>query len=541
MGKLGIIIPIEAIIYGVIWYFAQPAISLESLGFCGMIILALIFIWIAALSVIDDCMGDGASIISWIAGGGVGVVIALILAMLLFTSPLFMAKSYAQLYEDSLIVEKEMSEYKATLDNIPLTDKDTANKLIMRKMGSLKGDLVSQFNSGNPYQITYNGESYRVAPLVYAGFFQWKNNSTNGIPAYVKTNMETEETEIEYLERGMKYSPSEMFGRDLKRYLRSNYPSAIFDEFSFELDEEGNPYWIAPVVEHKIGLFAGRDIKGVIVVNAINGDHEYYDVDDTPEWVDNVYPTDILVEQYDYYGKYQDGFLNSVFAKKNATETTDGYNYIPDDHDVNIYTGVTSLVMDESNVGFVLMNKRTKEATYYEYAGAEEYSAMSSAEGLVQQYGYTATFPLLVNLEEEPTYYMALKDAGGLVKGYALVNVQEYQKAVYADTLKEAISKYLSVIGKNSNIETPENDGNIADNPVLPKNEYTKEITGIVKDIRMGDINGTTYFYVALVDGYSYYKISLAESEGIILLNVGDEITLLTIERDGKIINAKIK
>lgn len=136
---------------------------------------------------------------------------------------------------------------------------------------------------------------------------------------------------------------------------------------------------------------------------------------------------------------------------------------------------------------------------------------------------------------------MALKDAGGLVKGYALVNVQEYQKAVYADTLKEAISKYLSVIGKNSNIEAPENGENIADSPVIPKPEYTTEITGIVKDIRMGDINGTTYFYVALVDGYSYYKISLAESEGIILLNMGDEVTLLAVEGDGEIINAKIK
>ena len=539
MGKLGFIIPLEAAIYGLIWYVAQPAINFESFGFWMMIIIALAFVAIAALSVIDDAMSAAPTVIASIAGIGAGGMLVLAFLIWFFTTPMFMGNQYANLYGDKYISENEMGSYSATLENIPLTDKETANKLILRKMGSLKGDLVSQFNAGEPYQTTYNGESYRVAPLVYAGFFQWNNNKSNGIPAYVTTNMETEETEIEYLERGMKYSPSEMFSRDLKRYLRSQYPSAIFANFTFELDEEGTTYWIAPVIEHKIGLFNGRDIKAVIVLNAVTGDHEWYDIGEIPEWIDNVYPTDILIEQYDYYGKYQEGFWNSLFAKKNAVETTDGYNYIPDEHDVYIYTGVTSLVMDESNVGFVLMNKRTKEAVYYEYAGAEEYSAMSSAEGLVQQFGYTATFPLLVNVDGEPTYYLALKDAGGLVKSYALVNVKEYQKAVYGTTMNEALNKYLALIGKESQVETPDNSGNIADNH--PNIEYTDEVKGTIKDIRMGDINGTTYFYVSLIDGQNYYKISLAESEGIILLNVGDEVTLVTVGDDTEIIQAKIK
>jgi len=541
MGKLGFIIPIEAVIYAGIWYLAQPAINFSSLGFWAMIMLALVMVFIAAISVIDDCMSEAASVISWISGGGAVGMLVIMLLILFFTSPLFMARSYAQLYEDSLITEGDMSEYYATLDNIPLTDKDTANKLIIRKMGSLKGDLVSQFNAGDSYQITLNGESYRVAPLVYAGFFQWIHSNSSGIPAYVKTNMETEETNIEYFEKGMKYSPSECGGKDLKRYLRSNYPTAIFDDFVFELDEDGNPYWIAPVIDYRIGLFNGKDIKAVITVNPINGDHEWYDIDDIPEWVDNVYATDILVAQYDWYGTYQDGFWNAMLAKKNAVETTDGYNYIPDANDVNIYTGVTSLAMDESNVGFILMNKRTKAAIYYEYAGAEEFSAMSSAEGLVQQYGYTATFPLLVNIEGVPSYYLALKDAGGLVKAYAIVNVQEYQKAVYGNTLNEALNKYLSLIGKESAIEDPSNDKNVANNETKPNVEYTKEVTGIINDIRMGDINGTTHFYISFVDGTSYYRISLANSEGIILSNVGDEITLLVANGDGAIIDAKIK
>ena len=234
----------------------------------------------------------------------------------------------------------------------------------------------------------------------------------------------------------MKYSPSEYFSRDLLRHIRKDFPSSILGDSVFEIDEDGMPYWITPVIDHTIGLFSGDTVKGVVVTNAISGENEYYKVDNVPEWIDNVYPTDMLISQYDSYGKYQDGFWNSVFAKKNAVATTEGYNYIPDGMDVNIYTGVTSLVTDESNVGFVLINKRTKHTYYYEYPGAEEFSAMASSEGAEQDKKYKATFPLLINLNNKPTYLISLKDNAGLVKMYAFVDVVDYQKVVVTDASK---------------------------------------------------------------------------------------------------------
>ena len=536
MAKLGFIIPIEGLIYAGIWYFAQPALNFASIGFGAMIVLALIMVAIAAFAVADDCLSDAGMYTGYGALIGVAAIIVILLLIALFTSPLFAARQYAQIYDDDFIIEKDMSEYSATLDNIPLTDKTTANNLIIRKMGSLKGDMVSQYEAPTSYQITLNGNSVRVAPLVYAGFFQWNNNKNTGIPAYITANMETEETDIIYLEKGMKYSPSERFGRDLKRYLRSNYPSAIFDDFGFELDEEGNPYWIAPVVDYKVGLFNGKDIKAVIAVNAVTGDHEWYDTDDVPAWIDNVYPTDVLVAQYDWHGAYHDGMKNYLFDKKNAVVTTDGYNYIPSADDVYIYTGVTSLVADESNVGFVVMNKRTKEAIYYEYPGAEEYSAMSSAEGYVQQFGYTSTFPLLVNVEGVPTYYCALKDAAGLVKSYALINVKEYQNGVCGTTLAETLDKYLVMIGKKDASDTT-----VTPPVVEEPTDMTKEVTGVVEDIRTGDINGNTYFYIKLVDNDTYYKVSLRNSENVILLNKGDTVTLAVEDSTSSIVSAKVK
>ena len=77
-------------------------------------------------------------------------------------------------------------------------------------------------------------------------------------------------------------------------------------------------------------------------------------------------------------------------------KTTDGYNYLALEDDVWVYTGITSVSGDRSNVGFILMNQRTMETRYYSCAGAEEYSAMESAEGQVQNLKYQATFPLVI-------------------------------------------------------------------------------------------------------------------------------------------------
>ena len=188
-------------------------------------------------------------------------------------------------------------------------------------------------------------------------------------------------------------------------------------------DEDGTPYWVCAKKEKTIGLFGGTDNHGAVLVNAITGESEY--LTEPPEWVDHVYSAELIIEQYDYYGQYHNGFWNSIFGQRDVTVTTDGYNYLAEGDDVYLYTGVTSVGGDESNIGFLLSNQRTKETKYYPCAGATEYSAMDSAEGQVQNLRYTATFPLLLNVAEQPTYFMALKDASELVKMYAMVNVNQ--------------------------------------------------------------------------------------------------------------------
>lgn len=399
-----------------------------------------------------------------------------------------------------------------SFDQIPMLDRDSAEKLGDRKLGEL-ADMVSQFEVADNYtQINYRGRPVRVTPLRYGDVFKWLNNRSAGLPAYLIIDMVTQEVDVVRLSEGMHYTTAEHFSRNLYRHLRFQYPTFIFDEPTFEIDEEGTPYWVCSRVVKRIGLFGGTDIQGAVLVNAINGESQYYT--DIPTWVDGVYSADIIMEQYDYYGTYQGGFINSLFGQKNVTVTTAGYNYIAANDDVYVYTGVTSAGSDESNIGFILTNQRTKQTTFYSIAGAEEFSAMNSAEGVVQHLNYTSTFPLLLNISNQPTYFMALKDYAGLVKMYAMVNVQQYQIVATGTSVEECQANYYKLLRQNK-LDTGEE-------PVLPADEET--VVGTVVVLRSAVIDGTTMYYVTLDGGNTVYSISAGELEKVVLLNVGDYI-----------------
>ena len=508
------------VVAAILYYFLLPAITFASLGFWAYIFFVLMIYALYSILV----KGSAGKTPAIFFGSLAGAAFAIIIIGGIISLPIFRANSYASLISNR-IESKEIEEYTPTIDNVPLMDKATAVLLANRTMGSLVNE-VSQYDLGTSIQINYQDKPIRVIPLQYAGFFKWINNRNEGIPSYITVDMTSQKTEIHRLENGMNYSPSGYFEDDLMRYLRFKYPTSMFGEPVFEIDDEGNPYWVVPQLEHRVGLFGGKDVKGIVTVDAINGDVIQYSIDDVPESIDNVYPTDILINLYNNYGKYQDGFLNSIFGQKGVIQTTEGYNYIPQDDDIWVYTGVTSVVSDESNVGFIYMNKRTKEIQYYEVPGAEEYSAMASAQGMVQNLGYASTFPLLLQIENQPTYCVALKDAGGLVKMYGLVNMTQYQIVVTGTTIDECLAKYRVALKNNGQTVTePE----------------TTEMTGIIEDIRTANKEGTTYLYIKMVDNPFYYVFSVLDDESIILANIGDEISFnVPVESNTEIIRATL-
>ena len=398
-------------------------------------------------------------------------------------------------------------------DQIPMLDANSAALLGNRKLGEL-ADMVSQFEILPSYtQINYRGRPVRVTSLAYGDIVKWFNNRRDGLPAYIIIDMVTREAEVVRLSEGMKYTTAEHFGRNLYRYIRFHYPTMMFDEPVLELDENGAPWWICSRIVKRIGLFGGVDIQGAVLVNAVTGEHEY--MEQVPSWVDRLYSANIIIRQYDFYGRYHNGFLNSMFGQREVTVTTEGYNYIAIDDDVYMYTGVTSVVSDESNIGFILSNQRTKETRFYSVAGAEEYSAMDSAQSQVQQMRYTATFPLLLNIADQPTYFMALKGADGLVKMYAMVNVQQYDIVSTGATVAECEGSYRGTLASR---------GIISETLANPDAAAEYEGEGVIADIRASVIGGDTHYYVKLSDAPAYLDFNAAKTPKAVLLNVGDRI-----------------
>lgn len=421
----------------------------------------------------------------------------------------------ASKYHNLLTVEnREFSEdiKEVSYDQIPILDKQSATNIGNRVMGTMV-DMVSQFEVSDAYsQINYNNKPVRVSPLEYGSIIKWFTNSSKGIPAYIRIDMTTQEAECVRLEQKIKYSKSDHFQRNIYRHLRFAYPTYIFDEINFEIDEEGTPYWICPVKKYNIGLFGGVTVGRVVLCNAVTGEMQDYAIEDVPSWVDKVFSAEMLIGLYDYYGELKHGYFNSILGQKDCLRTTDGYNYIALDDDVWVYTGVTSVGQDESNVGFVLMNQRTMETRYYEISGADENSAMSSAEGKVQHLGYKATFPIIINVSDQPTYFMALKDSAGLVKSYAMLNIEKYQTVAIGDTVSECEASYVKML----------NDNGIAQEKPVEKQTITGKIQKIVPTVT----DGNSHYYIILENSKTIYDVTVKDNPAIINYVTGDEITL---------------
>lgn len=502
------------ILLGIYYYVALPAINIHATEFWIFLIILIVlaaacFVKKKELNRYEIKNSKGLKVIL----GLLAAVVIVYLAGTLLSSPIINAKKYQQLMSvETGEFTKDIEEL--SFDQIPLLDRDSATLLGNRKMGSMV-DMVSQFEVDDLYsQINYQDRPVRVSPLRYASVIKWFTNNGEGIPAYIKIDMATQNTELVKLDEGMKYTTSDHFNRNIYRHLRFKYPTYIFNDLSFEVDEEGVPYWICPVKQYNIGLFGGVTIGRVVLCNAITGETTDYAIEDAPQWIDRAYSADLLVELYDYYGTLKHGFLNSVLGQKDCLETTEGYNYLAIDDDVWVYTGVTSVSGDQSNVGFVLMNQRTMETRFYEVEGATEASAMASAEGQVQNLHYTATFPLLLNISGEPTYFIALKDDAGLVKMYAMVNVQKYQIVATGDTVSECEAQYTDLMYENG---------------IKQEAEDTREImtiTAPITKIAQGVVDGNSHFYIMLEGSDAIFDVSVVDFIDIIRFDVGDEVTI---------------
>ena len=520
-GKLLVNLAVTAVVGFLYFYIVLPPLNFQSGDFYSFIgVLCVVYVLCALVTSGMQAVTSGggpAEYLRFIKSQclPVGILFLAVILVALVGSVISMPIFRAGAYRDLLTVEdgqfaQDISQI--SFDKIPTLDQASAEYLGDRQMGTLS-DMVSQFEySFDSTQINYQGRPVRVAPIAYADLIKWFTNRGQGLPAYVIVDMVTQEATVVRLDEGMKYSFSEPLNRNIARHLRFSYPTYLFGTPQFEIDEEGRPWWIAPRIVKTIGLFGGTDIQGAVLVDAITGESTYYELADIPTWVDNVFTPELIMEQYDYHGTLVNGFINSIFGQRDVTVTTDGSNYIALNDDVYMYTGVTSANADQSNLGFLLSNQRTKETKFYSAPGATERSAQGSAQGEVQDLGYTATFPLLLNIDGQPTYFIPLKDQSNLVKMYAMVNVSQYQIVATGTTVAQCEQEYVRML----------REGGVTQTEDVPQTEAK----GVIADIRSAVMSGNSYYFIRLEGEDTYYSLSAAQNPIAVILNVGDRVTI---------------
>ena len=507
------------------FYFLLPPINLSTLSF--YVFLFFILCSFGVINISLDSLNEEYDYTKFSIGNisvlvSVFIIIGAFLISLTGTK-IFNAKSYANVMQ---IQEKDFNELpESDLNKLSLLDRESATNIGNSYLGNI--DKVSQFKVSNEYrQITIKDQPYRVSPLEYSGVFQWLNNKEDGIHYYVKVNQTTGKAELVNLQEGMKYTSSSYFNQDVARYLRFKYPTKIFQDPSFEVDDEGNPYYVATTYETKFVLNS-LDPNGVITVNPITGETSEYSLDNVPEWIDRVYSAENVSSRIDDYYMYQNGFLNTIFGKKDVKKTTSEYNYISIGSDIYFYSGISSVNADTSNLGFVLVNMRTRETTFYKVPSATESSAMSSARGEVQEKGYNAIAPILIKLNGEPYYLISLKDNSGLVKSYALVNAKDYQEVTVDNNVSNLIAKFTNkdINGlKGQDIEEVKEEDKI-------EGEISKVTTSVIK--------GNTVYILQISD--KIYQVELNEDNisELAFIEVGQKIS--AINQKGWLINFKRK
>ncbi len=528
-------------ITAVCYYFMLPPINLRSKAFWGFAILVVvIFGFCLSLNIgklVRVFAGD-KSVKAWKkvvepanAYGKkfylvLGILVAIPILVLgigaLSSSTVFNAKKYASVITVS---ERDFETDMPTTDrvtNIALMDTDSARILGNRKLGALSG-VVSQYVASEKYtQINYQGKPMKIANLEYDGFFKWLGNSDKGIPGYVMVDPVANSAEYHEMEKGMIYAESGYFSHDLMRKLRFSYPTKIFQNVSFEIDETGKVYYIVACASPKVGLFGAMDINEAIIFDPVTGESTLYALADVPAWVDIVFDGYLACEKYDWQGTLSGGFINSIIGNKGCKQTTDDFGYIVLGDDVWYFTGVTSVTSDASNIGFILSCARTGEYKFYSVIGAEEHSAMNAAEGEVQEKEYVASFPSLVNIGGEPSYIMVLKDAHGLVKLYALVNVRQYNIVATGETQAAAIENYMNQLVANG-LQTP---------PPAEPDPVGETKTVIVDRVEYLTLSGATYAYITDTLG-DVYRIPFNEqNEGVIFAENGRQMTVNYIKNE---------
>lgn len=510
-----------AVLAFVLFYINLPVINYGFTGF-AFILLVLVIVAIVFSTGVTVSQKTKQVQLAAMPSKFLYVLAAILLAYcivlpIVTSLKMFRTDSYQKLIGDVKNGEKITNHIAPiSIDKIRVVDENLAYLLGEKILGSQPA-LGSQVELGNFCIQKVNDDLYWVAPLLHSGFLKWFNNQ-EGTAGYVMVSA-TNERDVKLVQHvggkaiKIKYQPGAYFSSELHRHTYFNgYANDGLTDFSFEIDDAGNPFWVITKYAKKIG-FSGKDATGIIVVDAQSGVMTECSIAETPKWVDRIQPLDFIEHQLNDWGEYVHGYWN--FSNADKLRTTEGLTLVyGKDNKSYWYTGLTSVGKDESAVGFVLVDTRTKEATFYKQSGATEYAAQSSAEGKVQEKGYKASLPIPYNINNIPAYVMTLKDDGGLVKMFAMVDISDYTIVGVGNTMRETLTAFKNVY-------------NMADNKINPNSVSNKKtVKSIVTRIQNDVKNGNSFYYFKVKDYPNIFVGSSQISNQLPVTIIGDSIAV---------------
>lgn len=512
-------------IYGIAFLFVAiysiiklPVIRLD---FTSLFTVLSMFFIIAGIL---DMMLDKGDRTSKLAKNNFYIAILLIVYITVVpfirSSPILHSRAYKNLLGEVKVSNFAKDVSPVSVNDIRLVDEDMAMKLGDKKLGEIPS-IGSISKLGKFHIQSVNGELYWVSPLVHRDLIKWFNNM-EGTKGYVMVSASNPQDvrlvqEVNGKKINIVYQPDAYLHQDLKRHMYlKGYVNIGMTDFNLEIDDNGNPFWVVTLYDHAVG-YSGSNAIGVATVNPQNGDIKSYDIDNAPKWIDRIQPEEFVVNQINDWGTYVKGFLNSVISEEGVLVSTEGTSLVyGKDGKSYWYTGITSAGSDDSTIGFMLVNTRTKEAKLYKQPGATETAAMVSASGKVQEKNYEATFPVMYNILDKPTYVISLKDKAGLVKMIAFVSVEDYTIVGIGETKEDAFRNYREQLKSKGNKLTIED---------LTSQEVK---TGVITRINSDVSEGNTYYYFTIDSNKDViFIVSSKISNEIPITKEGDKVKVI--------------
>ena len=303
-------------------YLALPAMTFQSEGFWWFWlvvgIIGVICYFIANEIVNELSVEDGGYILGIVIAIGVAVWLLVFIITGITGGVMAKATQYSKVIT---VQDGNFSEDipEINTDDIVVIDVKTARKLGDRTIATIPN--ASWYDVDDEYNLVIiNGKKYRISPVNYGSVWKFFKADEAGIPGYVLVEATKKDAEARYVEldEPIRYSPSACFEYDLSRHLRNEYPSYIFGKAFFEVDDEGNPFWVTGVKTAQVGMRGALITTSVVVTNAVTGETEEYFLENLPDWIDHAESVKELMRSLEWHYSYRDGWWNSVTSKTNV-------------------------------------------------------------------------------------------------------------------------------------------------------------------------------------------------------------------------------